>query len=81
MISSNIKLKESNYWMVAILFVVVRLSLHFLTNTNYELHRDEILYFNMGDHLSFGYATVPPVIGFLASSIKSIFGYFCRRKL
>jgi hypothetical protein len=29
----------------------------------------------MGDHLSAGYATVPPVIGFLAYLVKSIFGY------
>lgn len=34
-----------------------------------------MLYFNMGDHLSAGYATVPPVIGFIAFLVKSIFGY------
>jgi hypothetical protein len=27
----------------------------------------------MADYLSFGYATVPPVIGFLAFIVKSIF--------
>ena len=69
------KIKISNYWIVAIIFIIVKLCLHFFTNTNYELHRDEMLYFNMGDHLSFGYATVPPVIGFLAFIVKSIFGY------
>jgi hypothetical protein len=67
--------KIDRYWIVAILFIIVKLCLHFFTNTNYELHRDEMLYFNMADHLSFGYATVPPVIGFLAFIIKSIFGY------
>jgi hypothetical protein len=60
---------------VTILFIIAKLCLHFFTNTNYELHRDEMLYFNMADHLSFGYATVPPVIGFLAFIVKSIFGY------
>lgn len=69
------KYKISNYWIVAILFIAAKLCLHFLTNTNYELHRDEMLYFNMADHLSFGYATVPPVTGFLAFIVKSIFGY------
>ena len=69
------KLKVSNYWIVAVLFIFAKLCLHFATNTNYELHRDEMLYFNMADHLSFGYATVPPVIGFLAFIVKSIFGY------
>jgi hypothetical protein len=63
------------YWFVAIFFIAIKLLLHFLTNGNYELHRDEMLYFNMGAHLSFGYVTVPPFIGFLAFLVKSIFGY------
>jgi hypothetical protein len=63
------------YWSTAILFIAIKLCLHFLTNTSYELHRDEMLYFNMAEHLSFGYATVPPVIGFLAGLIKTVFGY------
>jgi hypothetical protein len=71
----NTRLKLSNYWIVATMFIVAKLCLHFFTNTNYELHRDELLYFNMADHLSLGYATVPPVIGFLAFIVKSIFGY------
>jgi len=65
----------SNYTLVTFLFIAVKLCLHLCTNSNYELHRDELLYFNMGDHLSFGYATVPPVTGFLAFIIKTIFGY------
>src|SRR5664280_3634133 len=73
--ASKPNFKIDRYWIVAILFIIVKLCLHFFTNTNYELHRDEMLYFNMADHLSFGYATVPPVIGFLAFIIKSIFGY------
>lgn len=68
-------LKINNFWMVSSLFIIAKLLLHLFTNTNYELHRDEMLYFNMGDHLSFGYATVPPVIGFLAFLVKSFFWY------
>jgi hypothetical protein len=75
MITLKANFKISNYWIIAILFIIVKLCLHFFTSTNYELHRDEMLYFNMADHLSFGYATVPPVIGFLAFIIKNIFGY------
>jgi hypothetical protein len=67
--------KISRYWIAAIIFIIAKLCLHFFTNTNYELHRDEMLYFNMADHLSTGYATVPPIIGFLAFIVKSIFGY------
>jgi Dolichyl-phosphate-mannose-protein mannosyltransferase len=65
----------SNYWIITILLIVVKLSLHFVTNTNYELHRDEMLFFNMADHPDFGYVSVPPFTGFLAYIIKVIFGY------
>jgi hypothetical protein len=67
--------RTDSYWIVAILFICIKLCLHLFTNTNYELHRDELLYFNMGDHLSFGYASVPPFIGFLAFAVKAITGY------
>ena len=49
--------------------------LHFFTGTNYELHRDEMLYFEMGSHLSWGFASTPPFMSFLAFIIKYIFGY------
>jgi len=65
----------NKYGLVTMIFIVIKLSLHFFTNTNYELHRDELLYFNMGDHLSFGYATVPPLTGLFAFAVKSVFGY------
>ena len=70
-----IKSEISNYWLATSILMLVKLLLHLLTNTNYELHRDEMLYFNMADHLSFGYATVPPVTGFLAFIVKSISGH------
>lgn len=69
------KLKNNGFWIVTYLLIAIKLCLHFYTNTNYELHRDEMLYFNMADHLSFGYATVPPVIGLFAFIIKTLFGY------
>lgn len=69
------KFRPHSYWVVAVLFICFKLCLHFFTNTNYELHRDELLYFNMGDHLSFGYASVPPLIGFMAFAVKTLTGY------
>ncbi len=69
------RINLSNYWLLTGFFIITKLCLHFFTNTNYELHRDEMLYFNMADHLSFGYATVPPVMGFLAFFVKTISGY------
>lgn len=67
--------KDKNFWGITLIFVGAKLCFHFFTNTNYELHRDEMLYFNMGEHLSAGYVSVPPMIGFFAWIIKSVFGY------
>lgn len=67
--------KVNTFWLVTILFMAAKLTLHLLTSTNYELHRDEMLYFNMGSHPAFGYLTVPPVTGFFAFLVKNIFGY------
>lgn len=67
--------KINTFWLVTFLFIAAKLALHLLTSTNCELHRDEMLYFNMGDHLAFGYLTVPPVTGFLAFIVKLVFGY------
>ncbi len=67
--------KSTRYWIITIIFIIAKLCLHLFTSTNYELHRDEMLYFNMADHLSFGYATIPPLTGFLSFLIKSVSGY------
>jgi len=75
MTPANMKSNAVYYQVLTISFILLKIVLHLLTNTNYELHRDEMLYFNMGDFLSSGYATVPPVIGVLAYILKSIFGY------
>jgi hypothetical protein len=65
----------SNYWLTAIAFIVLKLTIHLLTCTHYELLRDEMLFFNMGEHPGAGYATVPPVTGLLAFLMHKIFGF------
>ena len=40
-----------------------------------EFHRDELLYFSLGQHLDFGYHSVPPFIGLLAFISTRLFGY------
>lgn len=42
---------------------------------NLEYHRDELLYFSLGIHPDFGYATVPPLIGWIAWLIENTSGY------
>lgn len=69
------KQKISSFWLITIGFVLVKLLIHFLTSTTYELHRDEMLYFAQGQHLGFGYLSTPPFIGFLAFVVHGILGY------
>jgi len=54
---------------------LISVILHLLPVFHFEYHRDELLYFSFCDHLDFGYATTPPLIGFMAFISKSIFGY------
>ena len=54
---------------------VFTLLIHLFTATNYELHRDELLYMAMARHPSFGYMSTPPLMGFMAFLIQHIFGY------
>ncbi len=47
-------------WLIIISLAAVKLIIHFLTNTNYDLHRDAYLYIAQSEHLSWGYISVPP---------------------
>ena len=62
------------YWSIAIGLAVIKLLVHFLTNTNYGLHRDEYLYLAEGDHLAWGYMEVPPLIAVIGNVARFIFG-------
>jgi len=57
------------------LLALFNIALHLLYHGNLEFHRDELLYFALGLHPDLGYATVPPLIGWVAALIQSIFGY------
>ncbi len=59
---------------IAISLAVGKLLLHFFTKSNYELHRDAFLYLALGEHLDFGYASVPPSIAVFANITEAIFG-------
>ncbi|HJX72269.1 MAG TPA: glycosyltransferase family 39 protein [Bacteroidales bacterium] len=69
------KNKISSYWYIAAGLIVIKLLIHFLTSTIYELHRDEMLYFAMGNHLDFGYVSTPPFVGFLTFLARMLLGY------
>ena len=50
-------------------------AIHLIFSYNLEFHRDELLYFSLGQHPAFGYASVPPMIGWVARVMQDIFGY------
>ncbi len=45
-------------------FIAAKLLLHLYLNGTWSFHRDELLYLALGRHLDWGYASVPPNIGF-----------------
>jgi hypothetical protein len=53
----------------------INVAVHLLVIKNLEYHRDELLYFSLGQHPAAGYATVPPLIGWIACFMENIFGY------
>jgi hypothetical protein len=63
-----------NAWGLITAFVIIKLLIHFLTNTNYEVHRDGLLYIELGKHLSWGYQSVPPSIAVFADISRFLFG-------
>ncbi len=57
--------------LLALFFVAI----HLIFSNNLEYHRDELLYFSLGQHPALGYATVPPMIGWIAWTVQNIFGF------
>ncbi|HPE55438.1 MAG TPA: glycosyltransferase family 39 protein [Bacteroidales bacterium] len=50
---------------IVIVAAIVKLTIHFLTNTTYGFHRDAYLYLAQSQHLSWGYISVPPLLAFV----------------
>ena len=57
-------IKHVNIIIGALAFLTV--AIHLIFSYNLEFHRDELLYFSLGQHPAFGYATVPPLTGWVA---------------
>ncbi len=48
-------------------FVILKFIIQYLlVNPIYDLHRDEYLYLDQGDHLAWGYLTIPPLNSWIA---------------
>jgi hypothetical protein len=61
-------------WGLITVFVIMKLLVHFLTNSLYEIHRDGLLYIELGKHMSWGFQSVPPSIAVFASLSRLLFG-------
>ncbi len=56
-----------------IAFIVLKFVLQYvLINPSYDLHRDEYLHLDQGNHLAAGYVSVPPATAFIAFLIKGL---------
>lgn len=62
------------YWRIIIALAAAKLLFHFFTNINYGFHRDEMLYLALGRHLDWGYWSNPPLIGWIAAFLQTVFG-------
>lgn len=61
-------------WLIIIGLAAIKLLVHYLTNTNYGLHRDAYLYIAQSDHLSWGYISVPPFTSVVISFSRWLLG-------
>ena len=59
--------------LILVFLILLKFFLQYLSiNPVYELHRDEYLHLDLGNHLSWGYTTVPPVTGWISYIIISL---------
>lgn len=65
----------SSITLIIIILALFNAGIHLVFSYNLGFHRDELLYFSLGQHPAFGYATVPPMTGWVAWLMKSLFGY------
>ena len=72
----NLKIQKfiSRYWILLILIAIKMILQYILVNPVYELHRDEFLYLNQGDHLAFGYISVPPLMALISKIVYLLGG-------
>lgn len=65
---------KKGYINLILLFVTIKLGLHFAANSNYGFHADELFYLVMADHLAWGYNEVSPFIAGISWLSVHLFG-------
>lgn len=61
-------------WLIVLIFALVKFCFHLSIANNYELHRDALLYYSLGQHLDWGFISVPPLIGVVGRVATWLFG-------
>ena len=69
MLKGGLKRVDPVILAIALFNIAARL----LVYDNLEYHRDELLYLALGQHPDFGYATVPPLIGWVSWMLQHVF--------
>lgn len=65
----------SGHRLCILMLALANSSIHLLFYNTLGFHRDELLYFSLGQHLSAGYASVPPFTGLVAWIVINTMGY------
>ena len=61
-------------WLIPAL-ALIKVCFHLWFYDSLEPHRDELLYFSLGTHPAAGYASVPPMVGWLAFVLMKTIGF------
>jgi len=61
-------------WLLIGGLALLKLCIHLITNTHYELHRDALLYYSLGEHLDWGFVSVPPLIAIISKFSTLLLG-------
>jgi len=69
-------LRTLNWQLILVSCIAIfNVAFHLVFSNNMGYHRDELLYFSLGQHPAAGYETVPPLIGLSAWLIQILVGY------
>ena len=58
-----------------LILCLINIIVHIAFFEKLEYHRDELLYFSIGLHPQFGYASIPPLTGWIATILQFLFGF------
>jgi hypothetical protein len=61
-------------WKLILCFASLKIAIHFLSYSNFELHRDAYLYYAQSEHLAWGFSSIPPLNALLGKIATLIFG-------